>query len=247
MRIGVLYNRDRHALAALEHLVPALSAHDIRLFYSDRVGASEGTRPAPLTQLAAHESITADCIAQRFPQLDDQPMGDINQASGLSRLSAFGPEILVSIRFGKILQEAAIGTATLGVMNLHSGLLPQYRGVMPTFRAMLAGDREIGTTLHWILDSTIDTGPIIAKSRQTLVRHLSYSEQVTSLYTAGTALMIDAIEDLERQRLAVPLCSSQTESPNHGQYYGFPTEADCQAFLQAGWVLVPDQDRMARS
>ena len=52
--------------------------------------------------------------------------------------------------------------ASLGVLNLHSGKLPDYRGVMATFRAMMAEDETLFSTVHWIDDKTIDTGRILS-------------------------------------------------------------------------------------
>ena len=68
----------------------------------------------------------------------------------LQKLRDVRADLLISIRFGMILGTEALGLPPRGVLNLHSGLLPQYRGVLATFRALLNGDAEIGCTLHWI-------------------------------------------------------------------------------------------------
>ena len=72
------------------------------------------------------------------------------------------PELMISIRYGKILRSKALSIPDHGVLNLHSGKLPDYRGVMATFRAMLAQEQELFSTLHWIDDDTIDTGRVIS-------------------------------------------------------------------------------------
>jgi methionyl-tRNA formyltransferase len=58
---------------------------------------------------------------------------------------------------GKLLQKGR-----LGMVNLHGGLSPEYRGADCTFWALYNGEPEkIGCTLHYI-DAGIDTGRLIA-------------------------------------------------------------------------------------
>jgi len=58
---------------------------------------------------------------------------------------------------GELLQEG-----NLGIINLHGGLSPEYRGADCTFWALYNGEPEkIGCTLHYI-DAGIDTGRLIA-------------------------------------------------------------------------------------
>ena len=49
--------------------------------------------------------------------------------------------------YRRILKAAAIQIPRHGVLNLHSGLLPAYKGLMATFWATLNGEEEIGCTL----------------------------------------------------------------------------------------------------
>ena len=91
-----------------------------------------------------------------------QRLNDPNSTSGIALLKSANPDLIVSIRYGRILNQSAIDIPYLGVVNLHSGKLPQYRGVMATFRALLAGDAKLFSTVHWIDDETIDTGRIIS-------------------------------------------------------------------------------------
>jgi methionyl-tRNA formyltransferase len=74
------------------------------------------------------------------------------------------------------------------VINLHSGLLPNYRGVMATFWTLLNGDKQLVTSLHFIDDSTIDTGGIIANSTLLVQQDESYLWHVLSLYIWGVSI-----------------------------------------------------------
>jgi hypothetical protein len=63
--------------------------------------------------------------------------------------------------FNKVLPESLIANNAMGIINLHAGKLPQYRGGSPLNWQIINGESIIGVTIHQI-DSGIDTGPILA-------------------------------------------------------------------------------------
>ena len=179
MRITFLINRDLASNVALNLLLPQLAErHQFSAFYSDHVG----TQPddPSLAMLFFFEHILLDQLL--FPPIDDLPqrgnrltfrglstfltapmqrLNDPNSPSGIASLKSANPHLIVSIRYGRILNQSAIDIPRLGVLNLHSGKLPHYRGVMTTFRALLAGDASL-LNASLIDDETIDTGRIIS-------------------------------------------------------------------------------------
>jgi methionyl-tRNA formyltransferase len=253
VRVAILYNLDVYALKALNLLLPHLSGHTIRLFHSSRVGRDTPHRPALLNTLAdmEHGLLTRFSNAQStssrlgFAELsahfavNDHPLNDINQPTGLALLRHFQPDFMVSIRFGKILRADAIACAPKGVINLHSGLLPHYRGVMPTFWAMLAGDPHMGMSLHWVPDPTIDTGTVIAGTYQRCDLSASYVANVWQLYDAGADLIVQAVAAATRGELP-PLASSASNT--EGAYFTFPDDVSLDAFAKRGLCLFRSTD-----
>jgi methionyl-tRNA formyltransferase len=61
--------------------------------------------------------------------------------------------------YGHILRDDFMGTPRLGMLNLHTSLLPQYRGASPIQTAIANGERETGVTLMRIV-RRLDAGPI---------------------------------------------------------------------------------------
>ena len=112
-----------------------------------------------------------------------------NSPSGIASLKSTNPDLIVSIRYGHILKQSAIDIPHLGVLNLHSGKLPQYRGVMATFRALLAGDAALFSTLHWIDDETIDTVRIFRIQCIPTDQDGCYLSNTLNLYPAAQALL----------------------------------------------------------
>ena len=248
MNITILANRDLAGNLALNHLLPRLSGHHrLQVFLSGQVGANKDL-PEPLQVLKFFEQTLFNDIL--FPSLERAGPGNkpfsfnqlnqfttapisilnkINSDSGLKTLGDTSPELVISIRYGGILKPQAIAIPTHGVINLHSGLLPDYRGVMATFWALLNAETEIGTTLHYISDGSIDTGDIIGNTRMPVTADRSYLWHVLQLYPQACDLLAQTVEDI---------CSGQmpmtTSQPSGGHYYSFPGLEDLEAFSRSG-------------
>ncbi|MFT5710399.1 MAG: methionyl-tRNA formyltransferase [Halioglobus sp.] len=256
MNVTVLANRDLASNFALNRLLPALKAHHkVSVFLSSRVGGNTQV-PIALQQLAFFEQalfneLLFPALAQsgkyaRLQSFDalahylEMPiveLNKINSEQGLETLAASQPDLILSLRYGGILRESAIAASPLGVLNLHSGLLPDYRGVMATFYAMLNGEQKIGTTLHSIQDAGIDTGDVLGQTHIELDYSRSYLWNVLQLYPAGLDLMLSAVDTISRGETL----ASQMQ-PEAGTYYSFPGPAQLQAFEQKGHRLYDVQE-----
>ncbi len=159
-----------------------------------------------------------------------------NSTEGLDRLAKTEPDLIVSIRYHRILKADAIRIPRLGVLNLHSGLLPEYRGVMATFWAMLNAESSYGTTIHRIVDDGIDTGPALVRHECALDLSQSYLSNVVSLYPQSCKALAGLIETLERGGAVG--CPPGEE----GRYFSVPTEADFTRFADRGQVLTDERD-----
>lgn len=88
----------------------------------------------------------------------------VNHPAVLALARQLRPDLIAvfgtSLIRGELLREGR-----LGIVNLHGGLSPWYRGADCTFWALFNGEPEnVGCTLHWI-DAGIDTGGLIAHVR----------------------------------------------------------------------------------
>lgn len=253
MNITILANKDLASCVALNHLVAGLQAHDLRIFLSARLG-NDSQLPRQLLDLKFFEqslfnellfpalaSSTSANAAELlgFSQLGEaigkpiEELNRINSGEDFHRFQQSEPDLVLSIRYGVILKDPVIAIPQHGVLNLHSGLLPSYKGVMATFRAMLNGEQEIGTTLHYIEDSSIDTGRIIGMTRMPVDPRHCYMWHVLQLYTDGCALMLDTIARVENSK---PVQCHVQEAA--GNYYSFPDESELAQFAARGYKLI---------
>jgi methionyl-tRNA formyltransferase len=84
----------------------------------------------------------------------------IKDSAFLDTLKTLAPEVIVVVAYGKILPTAILTMPPRGCINLHSSLLPRYRGAAPINWAIIKGERESGVTTM-IMDEGMDTGPIL--------------------------------------------------------------------------------------
>jgi methionyl-tRNA formyltransferase len=259
MRILCCVNADVVSSFALNLLLPALAPHEVCVGLSTRIGspAQDAMEPQPRRELrSAEQSFANDVMfplieraalpdAGRFltfRELDERrgigvtALPNPNAGEGLAFVQSFAPDLVLSIRYGAIFKAPAIAVPRLGVLNLHGGLLPAYRGVIATFRTLMAGEHEIGCTLHYITDGTIDTGAIVDTARVSVQADRSLFWHVVSLYPSGVSLMARAVERLARGE------TLDSSIQTGGTYFTHPRAEEWSEFLRRGWRVVDLSD-----
>ena len=79
-------------------------------------------------------------------------------------LAAFEPDLVVLAGFMRILTPTFIAPWRGRLLNIHPSLLPRYPGLDTHARAIAAGDREAGATVHFVIEA-LDAGPAILQAR----------------------------------------------------------------------------------
>src|SRR5690625_1529343 len=79
------------------------------------------------------------------------------------RIADSGAELVVLAGFMRILDAAAIAPWQGRMINIHPSLLPKYRGLHTHRKALAAGDREHGASVHFVT-AELDGGPVIAQA-----------------------------------------------------------------------------------
>ncbi len=87
----------------------------------------------------------------------------------VDELAALRPEVAVVIAYGQILSRAVLDVPERGCINVHTSLLPKYRGAAPIQAAIRAGDAETGVTIMF-MDEGLDTGDIILTETTPIAR-----------------------------------------------------------------------------
>ena len=82
----------------------------------------------------------------------------------LEWVQALGPELIVTMAYGRILPGDLLSAPTLACLNIHASLLPRHRGASPIQAAIEAGDSETGVTIMHMARG-LDTGDVILEQR----------------------------------------------------------------------------------
>lgn len=110
-------------------------------------------------------------------------------------LQALAPELIVVAAYGKLLPKAVLELPALGCINVHSSLLPKYRGAAPINWAILNGEPETGVTIMHMAEA-LDAGDIILQAVTPIDLNESVEQLHDRLAVMGAELLSKAVTAL---------------------------------------------------
>ena len=133
----------------------------------------------------------------------------VNDPEFIGSLKQNRPDTIIVVAFGQILNETFLKIPKQFCINLHSSLLPKYRGAAPIHRAILNGDSKSGVTTM-IMDQGMDTGDILLM-QETPIHETDTAQTLhDSLSEMGGALILETLKRLKNNTLLpVPQDHSQ--------------------------------------
>lgn len=153
--------------------------------------------------------------------------GNINKDENLELLRAMKPDLLVSVAGNQIFKRKLLDLAPQGCINLHTALLPKYRGLMPSFWVLRHNEKKTGVSVFFV-DEGIDSGPILVQN-PVEIGNMSQEELIRVTKKMGMDAIIEAVRKIHdgNPKLLENDASQMT-------YFTFPTREDVKAFLKAG-------------
>ena len=126
-----------------------------------------------------------------------QPHAIKNNAEFRSQLEALHPDAIIVVGYGRIIPQWMIDLPPLGNINLHSSLLPKYRGAAPVQWAIACGETVTGVTTMRI-DAGLDTGDML-QQRELAIGDDDTAETLSpKLAAVGADLMVKTLWGLEK-------------------------------------------------
>ena len=120
----------------------------------------------------------------------------LRDGTALETIQSLAPELIVVAAYGRILPQEILDYPKLGCINVHSSLLPKYRGSAPIHWAILNGDAESGVTIMNVV-LELDAGDIISQA----VTPIDPDETVETLHDRladmGAKLLVDTVVSIE--------------------------------------------------
>lgn len=152
---------------------------------------------------------------------------NINHTESIKKIKNKNPDLLISILGNQIFKKEIIKLAPHGCLNLHTALLPKYRGLMPTFWVLKNNEKYTGVSVFYV-DEGIDSGPIIVQ-KKLAIGEKSQEELIRETKRIGMQLIATAIDLIENDKVELI-----ENDPTKKTYYSFPTNEDVKIFKKLG-------------
>ena len=151
----------------------------------------------------------------------------INHNDSIKLIGSYNPSLLVSILGSEIFKAELLKLAPYGCINLHSSLLPKYRGLMPTFWILKNKEKESGVSVFF-MDTGIDSGPIIVQ-KKFYISKISHKDLIKKTKKLGMEAVAEAIKKIKNDEVILIPNDNKKKT-----YYSFPERSDVQEFLLGG-------------
>lgn len=150
---------------------------------------------------------------------------NINDEQSVATLHSWNPDLIISTNFNHYIgKRVSESIARYGCWNLHKALLPKYRGMAPSFHALLNGEAKVGATLH-IVTKGFDAGGILAQIDVAITKSDSVYSLNRKTSRRGGKLLASFLESFDPETV---VATPQPEG--YGKYYTYPTYAEVRAF-----------------
>jgi methionyl-tRNA formyltransferase len=186
MRI-VFFGTSEFSVAILEKLISD--------FFYPVLVVAQPDRPAGRKQTLTPPPIKHVCETHRISLIQPETVADATQ-----KIADAKPDLIITASYGQIIPSAILDLARLGAINVHTSLLPLYRGASPIQAAILNGDAVTGITIMK-MDAAMDHGPILLQK----TIPIGENETAVSLHARLAALGADCLTkilpDYEKGRI----------------------------------------------
>ena len=154
----------------------------------------------------------------------DEP---INNSNSVKKIKLFHPDLLVSILGNQIFKSPILNLAPKGCINLHTALLPKYRGLMPTFWVLKNNEKKTGVSVFYV-DEGIDSGPIIIQ-KEVKIGNKTQQELIKCTKKIGMEAIAKSIDLIQKDKVQL-IKNNDLEKT----YFSFPKKKDVLMFNKIG-------------
>jgi methionyl-tRNA formyltransferase len=189
----VFFGSDAIALPLLDRLAGEGSAlaQVVAVF-------TQPDRPSGRGQKTEPNAIKRWALARNLPVFQPEKTDE----AARTQLAALKADVGLVMAYGHLLRDDFIATPRLGLLNLHTSLLPKYRGASPIQTAIACGERETGITLMRIVRK-LDAGPIVDAGRVPILARDTAADIEAKLAAACWPLLARALPKLYDETFAL--------------------------------------------
>ena len=130
------------------------------------------------------------CLEHNIPVFQPTKLRD---GTALAQIQELAPELIVVAAYGRILPDEILNYPAKGCINVHSSLLPRYRGAAPINWAILNGDKVSGVTIMHMA-TELDAGDIISQVETPIDPDETVESLHDRLADLGAKLLAETVE-----------------------------------------------------
>lgn len=119
----------------------------------------------------------------------------------MALVESLAPELIVVAAYGKILPEELLNYPKYGSINVHSSLLPKYRGAAPINWAILNGETETGVSIMYMAKD-LDAGDVIRQAVTPIGDDEDAQALTARLADLGAETLSQVIRDMEAGKVS---------------------------------------------
>ena len=124
----------------------------------------------------------------------------IRSQASIEEIGKLKPDLMITASYGQILTKQVLSIPKHGVVNVHTSMLPKYRGPAPVQWALINGETETGITIMKT-DEGVDTGNIIMQKQISIQDDFNSEQLLDIMAKEAGPLLIKTLDVIEKGEL----------------------------------------------
>lgn len=185
MRI-VFFGTPNFSAHLLEHLLKSGVEVALVVTRKDKPkGRNLEVSKSPVKELA--ESLGLSCFSP----------DKVSEKASIEKLQEIGADLFVVVAFGEIVSQEILNLPSLACINVHTSLLPKYRGAAPIQRAIMDGEVKTGVTIMHMVKK-MDAGDIISQKEVLIEEEETFGGLEEKLLEISKELLLQTLLNFKK-------------------------------------------------
>jgi methionyl-tRNA formyltransferase len=156
----------------------------------------------------------------------------VNAPEYVEQLHRLDLDLLISVAASQIFKQHLLSVPRLDAINLHTGTLPKYRGMLPVFWQMYDLRASIGITIH-TMTTDIDLGQVLLHREVPLEGERNLDAVIRKMKRSGAQAMLEVLEGYYTDSVK-RIAMDRSEE----RYRSFPGRDEAIVFRKIGYRLL---------
>ena len=181
---------------------PKFAAESLSILCNNNINI-DAVVSSPPSRTGRGKKYTETAVSEKAKELKIETINPINLNDDdlIKRLKKLDADLFIVIAFKKLPKKIWL-LPKIGTINLHTSLLPNYRGAAPINRVLINGERTTGVTTFFI-NENIDSGDIIMQESIKINNETTAAQLHEKLIKKGCSLLLKTIVSLKKRKITL--------------------------------------------